>query len=614
MKGSAGGRWIAAIGTAVVLAVLGCDAGDEGKDDGPAWRGAPEIVASGGDAADGLVADATAAIAAAPKWLTGDLTEAFLNLDDERQAIYAGVILDAPDERYVDELAFLVAHVSPTDLTSRSFDPALLTANVAAVYEADAVLPYVTLVDEPAAPEGSGNCTTAAYETPEGPLRIDCASYYWFVVHPRLEDERPAFINPGSGAIADPPTGVFWRDYLLNHADAECPGKAACPLLSEMLAAESYLWTGLHDAQDNGAIGAITRWVNVSMAFEVQGERPIQPVRIYALHRGYCGEHADITSAAGRAALIPTTNAAAYADDHTWNEFLAESWREWEPVNDYIDEFGNYDQWTGGGLGLHAVHDTRGDGYVWNRTPDYSATCTLDVTVTDAGGLPVDGARVVAGTYYGGRFVPSFAGWTDFDGKVVAEVGDQDQTFYLQASSPLGTAPAEPERVVVKSEAGKTYAWTVALPETRTALPLAGTSPVPGAGRYIVTASWEFPRSYLHATSIVAGLDFIDNTSPGRIRAMLLDEANAGLYDDGEPFEALAAATESTGDLDLDVPAPGTYYLVVSNEEAVSSAQLGTVTVTIRDARTPDGPALADDTRTLRLLPGERYLYALRGF
>ena len=144
---------------------------------------------------------------------------------------------------------------------------------------------------------------------------------------------------PPPASAADPPTGQFWRDFLFAYADS------GYPVLKDQLAGCQTLWEGNVDSRTNGAVGILTQWILDVMDFGSGAERPIQPVRIYRKHLGRCGEHADITAAAARAALIPTNSASAIDNDHTWNEFWDRRWIAWEPVNVYVDAPWHYEGW-----------------------------------------------------------------------------------------------------------------------------------------------------------------------------------------------------------------------------------------------------------------------------
>ena len=122
------------------------------------------------------------------------------------------------------------------------------------------------------------------------------------------------------------------------------------------------------------------------------------PLRTLYLHFGNCGEMQQMLGASGRAVLVPVASVDSYGQDHVWNEFnLGEGWLHYESGR------------SDGGTSVDTRHDqdwgavmrVRGDGYVENATPKYSAELfTLDITVRDAGGLPVDGADIHVASEY----------------------------------------------------------------------------------------------------------------------------------------------------------------------------------------------------------------------
>ncbi len=295
------------------------------------------------------------AIAAAPAWLRDDLAVSLGRLHEGLQETYATLILDAPEARYVDEIAFVVAHLSPEVLASTSFHPELITQNAALIYARDADLDYVTVDDvgEPGVDEDWYTTTTyrsatvsvddsTGAETLEvTETTIDRDLYYWYVVHPRGEDERPYYIDPdfacpGGQCPTTPGAGVFWRDYLWTAQDDDCPdGVGDCPMLKDKLMGQDLLWKGRYGtSNDNGALGGIMQWVNDTMHFGALEERSVQPARIYKIKHGNCGEHGDITNAAVRIGLIPGIVIEARGNDHCWSEFWDTSWVQVEPPED----------------------------------------------------------------------------------------------------------------------------------------------------------------------------------------------------------------------------------------------------------------------------------------
>ncbi len=255
----------------------------------------------------------------------------------------------------LDEVAFCIGHISPTQLASEEFYPELITDNVESLFLIDEEIVYADIVDYGDPSSDEDYYSTIEYsiqiEGVDDVIEMDREYYYWYIVFPVIEDEPATYIDPANGSVADPPDGRFWRDYLFWEAD-----DTYTPL-ADYLAGQEYVWKGKsYDKDDNGAIGNIIHWVLDSLDFTSDIERPIQPVRIYAKHYGRCGEHSDITTAAARSALIPSINLAAWANDHVWNEFWDQRWVQWEPVNTYVEHYyyyadadGNYHR---SGLGI----------------------------------------------------------------------------------------------------------------------------------------------------------------------------------------------------------------------------------------------------------------------
>ncbi len=295
------------------------------------------------------------AVARAPRWARPDLALALGKVEEARADELAALLLDLEDSYLVDEVAFSIGRLSPEVLDSSSFHPGILEENARLIYARDADLDYVTLVENGDPNVDDDFWTTATYrvQTEEGEIEertIDSNTWYWYVVHPRLEDESPYYIDAWSacnqGSLecpTDAEGGLFWRDFLWDKAADECPEGRVCPELKDVLSGVDVLWKSrLYDRSDNGAIGSLVTYVIDAMEFGALSERSVQPNRVYGLGHGNCGEHSDITSAAARTALIPTQNVGAWGNDHTWNEFWDEGWVQWEPVNTYVGHYYYY--------------------------------------------------------------------------------------------------------------------------------------------------------------------------------------------------------------------------------------------------------------------------------
>ena len=408
------------------------------------------------------------AVNLAPSWLQWDLSLSFSKLDDDTQDDLAALLLNLEDPRWIDEVAFVIAHLSPELLEHNQFYPQILVENAQFIYERDADLPYVELIEEGQAGIDDDYWTTARYQIEdEDGQRLETTLepdvYYWYLVHPRMEDEYPFYIDgwascSGAECASNPEDGQFWREFLWNGALEECPEDRECPVIEDYVTTEEVMWKSKsYDRSDNGAIGALINWEKDAISFGAGDERPIQPNRIYAVGCGNCGEWADMATAAARTALIPSQNVGARANDHTWNEFWDEGWMQWEPVNTYVGHWYYYQNSKGetsSSNAVYAITSSRGDGLVeTDRTVDYGNTFELTVEVLDANGMPVDGAVV---TLYGPILV--YAGYEDNwwyaaegttgpDGLAHMTLGENN-AFALRVDAAIGSNPEKADYIL----------------------------------------------------------------------------------------------------------------------------------------------------------------------
>ncbi|RPJ47327.1 MAG: hypothetical protein EHM19_03115, partial [Candidatus Latescibacterota bacterium] len=442
---------------------------------------------------------------------------------------------------------------------------------------ADPGLDYVEIVDYGTAAGGGDYYSTVRYLTAQGEdtteVEMPRERYYWDIVHPKITDEFPTYIDPATGDPADPPTGRFWREFFLTEADS------GYPVLGDELAGCLTLWEGNVDTQVNGAIGILTKWVLDVLDFGSGIERPIQPVRIYRLHLGRCGEHADFAAAAGRAALIAVNSSSAPDEDHTWNEFWDERWVAWEPVNNYIDSGWHYEGW---GKSFVGVFDWRGDDWTWTATERYTPTCSLTVAATDSAGYPVDGAMVkIARKLGAGNFLLSTWGYTDRDGKVGFTLGD-NQNIFVRIESSVGVFPPDVayRKAVEASVAGEHYLYERPVNGFRPCIPLL---PHP-----IVTPSWDQYRirvkwageEIVYGNCYYGNNTFADREDGSAIEFFILPEGEYATYLAGDTANAHEIHEEAdSGDVSFLLPVPENYYVVLSNEEHVRNKQLVGCTV-----------------------------------
>ncbi|RJP76727.1 MAG: T9SS C-terminal target domain-containing protein [Candidatus Zixiibacteriota bacterium] len=517
-----------------------------------------------------------AALARTPAWLRADLYDSFRRFYYPMIAdLVAEEILNAPDP-LVDEIAFQAAHIAPEIIGGAMFLE-LLRENAEYVYLADSALDYVQIVDYGASGDDD-YWSTARYRVVEESgdtveVEIDREIYYWYLVHPKLSDEMPTYINPANGEIAAPPDGVFWRTYFWTHADS------GYSHLSQELDGCPVLWAHRVNTagSSNGAVGLVNDWVNEAMNWAVGPERPIQPVRIYALHQGYCGEHSDITAAAGRTALIPTVCTIAFCEDHTWNEFWDRDWIHWEPVNNMVNSPLSYE--NGWGKVFASVINFRGDGFVWGVTERYSeGLCTLTITVRDSCGKPVDGEKVaLKSTMTGGGQYYTTWSVTDAEGQATLTLGD-NRPFYVRVSGPLGAYPSSSTQyasVITNSQAGQNYTWDCSISNASPALGVTEAPPYPNPDdTYRLEVQYETLYETAYASIFLAN-EFSEKLyGGGGTDLFLADSLNLAAYDSLQPaqgFEITPGA--ASGTLDFVLPTFEPWYAVFSARELTVNSQ-----------------------------------------
>ncbi|MBN1356485.1 hypothetical protein JXA40_09530 [bacterium] len=171
----------------------------------------------------GLTEAAQAAITLSPDWVKNALAENLSFLDASSQDIAADLIMNPGDVNWRDEISFLMAHITPGVLMGNSFSPGLIRENVRCIYQLAPLLGYVELVEYGDPDTGGDYYTTTRYNYRVGGSEewheIPRDIYYWYVVHPKISDEALRYCDPEGGGGADPPTGVFWRNYLFFDSD-----------------------------------------------------------------------------------------------------------------------------------------------------------------------------------------------------------------------------------------------------------------------------------------------------------------------------------------------------------------------------------------------------------
>ncbi len=521
----------------------------------------------------GLTSMAQDAVDRAPEWIQIDLADNLSRLSDSYQDIYADMILEASDP-YVDELIFEIAHIAPQVLGVSYFHPEILEFNVSLLYDTDEHLAYADIIDYGTSLTGGDYYSTIEYRVYEDPdtltFELPREIYYWFVVHPKLHKERPEYINPLTGYYADPPTGVFWRDYLFNNADS------GYPLLKDSLSACTTLWNCNQNSLDNGAIGALTTWIKTVMSFESYPHHN-QPVRIYHLHKGTCSVHSYLTAAMSRTALIPATISVMYRDNHKTNEFWEREWIAWEPVNTYIDYPRSYDPvW---GWDMASVFNWRGDGYTWNVTERYTDVCTLSVNVTDLLGNPVDGACIVLNSD-GSPGPRCLVDYTTSSGTGQYLFGDR-RPLYIMVTSPIGNFPSSGYHTVTTlTGIGDHYIMDVTLPGEVAWLSVSpDTLPEPPDDDYRIVIEFDAPGETVYGKNLDDMDVYSETYEAGNVDFFICDESSYTNYIGGDPFEAFEIAEDTCSTaVDFIIPSDEQYSSVISNESSLNVTQRVNVT------------------------------------
>jgi len=332
--------------------------------------------------------------------------------------------------------------------------------------------------------------------------------------------------------------------------------------------------------------------------------------RTLYLHFGNCGEAQDILGAASRSALLPDSSVGSFVDDHVWNLTYVDG--EWTTFTIFRSDggtsFGPTTYW--GEDSWASVLEWRGDGMFSNRTALYSPIVTLELTVTDAQGRPVDGAAVVVASDDHNTnpdvLVYAAQAWTDAEGQVSIDLG-AGRNYYAGVSSPAGYwpsgSPGYVTQVLEKEQdqpPGEVFPVEVELDgEARSPWEYEPAQPTGGETVEVSVAL----DAYLHAlegTNTIYNLRFREYEEGGEAELVLVDATNYELLEAGEPFEALAsfAAAEVLDEtVTVDRPADGgSLYLVAANPALYGHAlyaEVGAETPLVETP--PEGPGGGGD-------------------
>lgn len=548
---------------------------------------------------------AQSAVDKSPRWIRNDLITVFASLEPSYQAKWAEVILSANDP-YIDEIAFCIAHLSPQYLKSSFAFTQLLVRNVELIYQHDQVLDYVEVIDYGTSQNDPDYYSTTKYRKAKylDTLEVEVPRdiYYWYIVHPKISDEIPAFIDPDiiesnyshSNNIMSPENGYFWRDFLLNHND---PGYA---LLKDLLKECKIVWNQFGGSLPGAdpAINVLSRWLSRSMTFTSNEERPHQPVRIYRKHIGRCGEYSDMRAAIARAALIPAATVASSSTDHAWNEFWDQNWIHWD---DAIDDPYMY-LGSGWNKKFGSVFRWRSDGCLIPVTDRYTREqATIHIYALDRNDNPIDGARIILYTTgLDGTIWFDTYGVTDNQGKASFIVGTE-RPYHAKMQCDYGNVPAGDSshllRVVSNSQVDREYSVSMTIDAEKPAF-LGEDIGVPQFEneRFYLRIEFDMPFQILRGTDLFDDLEknasqFIQQPA-GVTNFIMMDEQNYQNFTSGNAFQGFHTSYQTDSDtVGFEFDGSSDWYCVFDNSTALHTSQHLTGTVqlmSVYDASVPE--------------------------
>ncbi|MBU1626886.1 hypothetical protein KKB18_05905, partial [bacterium] len=195
------------------------------------------------------------------------------------QDTYADLILESPDPKYIDELAFMIAHTSYVEIkrmyeNNKTSSPLIFLENVEWIYKNAELLNYVELVDVGSPGIDSNFYTTTKYRYREDGVvkeyTLPMEKYYWTIVHPKLNNE-----NIRMDTKADPQQstyGYWWRNYLMNN-----PSEVYDYKKHKIFEIPNQYDIEHFNSLTNDATGHITSWENtpIKVLLDAKTKQPV---------------------------------------------------------------------------------------------------------------------------------------------------------------------------------------------------------------------------------------------------------------------------------------------------------------------------------------------------
>ncbi|RKZ23856.1 hypothetical protein DRQ23_01960 [bacterium] len=368
---------------------------------------------------------------------------------DDRVVDAIKKLLDNIDEKYIDEVAFCIAHM-PSEVVRTMVhkgDIDVLINNARDIYEVAKSLPYVEIVEK-------DGYTTLLYEDK---YELAREIYYYYVVLPRILYEIPCRVNISYWKHPPEFYGVDSLKWLQKRIDIyEDEGE----FWRDVFIHDSLFGRTVVDAVRDArtikeAVQKLQRFQSVAykgnrMRFGYRTQ-DIQPLQIYYKSYGSCGEQSILQCAFARTVLIPNYVVVDRGEDHQWNHF----WMPYDYKKDEIHCGEWHHQDVNGKIESHlanpwvssegmkkdvsAVVGWRGDDYQFPVTQcGYTETGEVNIKVIDKQGKPVDGALVVLRSHWNRRNTPTIWGYTDSEGKVIFQAGYEPYGYTIDVLSRSG--------------------------------------------------------------------------------------------------------------------------------------------------------------------------------
>ncbi|MFP4528590.1 MAG: hypothetical protein ACLFQX_08585 [Candidatus Kapaibacterium sp.] len=555
----------------------------------------------------GLSPEAIEALDVAPIWLYDQLIIKFRDLmkigrDDD----FAKLIIDAED-KYKDEVAFCVANMSFQSLTDSRFmkNINMIIRNAELIYQTDPLLNYVDLV-EYGSIENRDYYTTTKYRIYDTEAQdtvwseIPREIYYWYIVHPKMDQEGVYTADNGSDNSGQRTYGYAWREYIWDNPDPDHDytpvnittqkgSVESIPVFGEIMQMPTVLWDrtpkylqfGRDFDAGNTALDVLGNWASRALPVDVKLPRAFQPNQILMKHNGNCNEDAFLVAGACRTALIPIIYLSSSAEDHVYGAIWDKGWHHFEffrgglqvPGNDF---YGITNMLPGGGYGWETsmVQGFRPDGYILDLTEDYANTCTFNVTVVDSKGTPIEGVMAKIFAPYGNGFATCSYQYTDREGKVSFMAGEKKRYLINLYHPVYGHSPEDPDRAFFLAQsntmAGREYNVNVPFQELTIENPLPLGMSLPNAGDYSFALEFD-------SQEIITGISEHDNSQKSRfykwnspergiVSIFLCDADNYSKFAAGEEFSAYNYTEyANSGRIEANLPGADKYYLIIRN-------------------------------------------------